>query len=107
MTFEHIFATACVLIMILILEGILFYKGYENGVKETAKELYKKRGKRGQVMLSDRWEKNLEMLKSCALGDVNTPETLLKYWKMQESAGYPNASENVKYFEDMVRKEGH
>ncbi len=53
----------------------------------------------------ERWEKNVEMLKSGALGDVNSSETLLRYWQMQERAGYPNASENVKYFEDMVRKE--
>ncbi len=55
--------------------------------------------------MNERWERNLEMLKSGALGDVNSPETLLRYWQMQEHAGYPNASENVKYFEDMVRKE--
>lgn len=45
------------------------------------------------------------MLKSGALGDITSPKTLLKYWQMQESAGYPYASENVKYFEDMARKE--
>ena len=56
-------------------------------------------------MLCDRWEKNLEALNSGALGDVNSPKTLVKYWKMQERAGYPQASENVKYFEDMVRSE--
>ena len=55
--------------------------------------------------MNERWEKNLEMLKSGALGDVNSPKTLLKYWQMQEYAGYPNASENVKYFVDMVEKE--
>lgn len=53
----------------------------------------------------ERWEKNLEMLKSGALGDATSPETLLRYWQMQERAGYPNASENVKYLENMVRKE--
>ena len=52
-----------------------------------------------------RWEKNLEMLKSGALGDSASPKTLLKYWQLQERADYPNASENVKYFEDMVKKE--
>lgn len=56
-------------------------------------------------MMCDRWEKNLEALKSGALGDANSSKTLLRYWQMQESAGYPNASENVKYFEEMVRKE--
>lgn len=55
--------------------------------------------------MSERWEKNLQMLKSGALGDATLPETLLRYWKMQERAGYPCAEENVKYFEDMIRKE--
>lgn len=54
---------------------------------------------------TERWEKNLEMLKSGALGDKTSPKTLLKYWQMQERAGYPNASENVKYFENMVGNE--
>ena len=57
------------------------------------------------MMMCDRWEKNLEMLKSGALGDADSPETLLRYWQMQAEAGYPCASENVKYFEDMVRRE--
>lgn len=56
-------------------------------------------------MMCDRWEKNLEALKSGALGDVNSPETLLRYWKAQAEAGYPYAEENVRYFEEMVRKE--
>lgn len=54
---------------------------------------------------SEPWEKNLEMLKSGALGDSASPKTLLRYWQMQENAGYPNAMENVKYFKDMVNKE--
>ena len=53
----------------------------------------------------ERWKKNLEMLKSGAFGDDTSPKTLLRYWKMQERAGYPNASENVKYFEEIARKE--
>lgn len=57
------------------------------------------------ALKTERWEKNLEMLKSGALGDAISPETLLRYWQMQERAGYPNASENVKYFENMMRKE--
>ena len=57
------------------------------------------------MMMCDRWEKNLEMLKSGALGDTDSPETLLRYWQMQAEAGYPQASENVKYYEDMVRRE--
>lgn len=51
----------------------------------------------------ERWEKNLEMLKSGALGDDTSPETLLRYWKMQERAGYPYASENVKYYEQLLK----
>ena len=57
------------------------------------------------ALKTERWEKNLEMLKSSALGDVNSPKTLLRYWKAQAEAGYPQASENVKYYEDMVRRE--
>ena len=55
-------------------------------------------------MMCDRWEKNLEMLKSGALGDDTSPETLLRYWQMQASAGYPQANENVKYFEDVINR---
>ena len=55
-------------------------------------------------MMCDRWEKNLEMLKSGALGDDTSPETLLRYWQMQASAGYPQTNENVKYFEDVINR---
>ena len=57
------------------------------------------------ALKTELWDKNLEMLQSGALGDDTSPKTLLRYWQMQERAGYPNASENVKYFEYMVRKE--
>lgn len=49
----------------------------------------------------ERWKKNLEHLQSGGFGDTANPETLLHYWMAQESAGYPYASENVKYFEEM------
>lgn len=52
------------------------------------------------------WEKNLKMLRSGELGDITSPKALLRYWQLQEQADYPNASENVKYFEDMVNKIG-
>jgi hypothetical protein len=52
-----------------------------------------------------KWNKNLIMLSSGGFGDINSPETLLAYWKAQAEAGYPFAEENVRYFEDMVRKE--
>jgi hypothetical protein len=51
------------------------------------------------------WQENLKMLQDGVLGDVNSPKTLLRYWKLQAEAGYPLAKENVRYFEDMVRKE--
>ena len=54
------------------------------------------------------WNKNMEMLKSGGFGSMNGEEcykTLVRYWKAQEEAGYPMASENVKYFEDILRKE--
>lgn len=51
------------------------------------------------------WEKNMEHLKSGGFGPVEQPQTLLRYWQAQERAGYPYASENVKYFEEVVEKE--
>ena len=55
--------------------------------------------------IASRWEKNLEHLKSGGFGPADEFQTLLLYWKAQERAGYPYASENVKYFEEMVEKE--
>ena len=52
-----------------------------------------------------KWDENLIMLSSGGFGDTNSFETLLAYWKAQAEAGYPCAEENVRYFEDMVRKE--
>lgn len=49
------------------------------------------------------WAHNLEALKAFALGDPEDPETMLRYWKAQESAGYPGASENVKYFTSIIK----
>lgn len=50
------------------------------------------------------WEKNLENLKSGALGDPANPETLLRYWQSQERSHYPFARENVEYFESVLRQ---
>lgn len=44
------------------------------------------------------WQRNLENLKSGALGDITNPVTLLRYWQCQERAHYPYARENVEYF---------
>lgn len=52
-----------------------------------------------------RWNKNLEFLKIGGFGSMDGKEffeTLLRYWKAQEQAGYPTASENVKYFESLI-----
>lgn len=54
------------------------------------------------VNKEERWGKNLEHLMSGGFGDTTRAETLLDYWYAQERAGYPYASENVKYFEEMV-----
>ena len=54
----------------------------------------------------DVWLRNLTSLKIGEFGiDTTSPETLLAYWKAQAEAGYPFAEENVRYFEEMVRKE--
>ena len=44
------------------------------------------------------WERNLENLRSGALGDLSDVSTLLRYWQAQERAHYPFARENVEYF---------
>jgi hypothetical protein len=55
------------------------------------------------------WNKNLEKLQNGVFGDVDADNeiisyhTMLRYWKAQERAGYPYASENVKYFEEIAR----
>lgn len=50
------------------------------------------------------WQFNLEQLKNGIFGPKNELTTTLRYWKAQEDAGYPSASENVKYFTDIVEK---
>lgn len=55
--------------------------------------------------IASNWEKNMEHLQSGGFGPVDEFQTLLLYWRAQERAGYPYASENVKYFEEMVEKE--
>ena len=48
------------------------------------------------------WEENLKNLRSGTLGDPTSPHTLLRYWQLQERAHYPNARENVEYFEELA-----
>ncbi|MBR2388254.1 MAG: hypothetical protein IKB02_05745 [Clostridia bacterium] len=53
----------------------------------------------------DVWLRNLTSLKMGEFGiDTKSPKTLLAYWKAQALAAYPSAEENVRYFEEMVRK---
>ena len=60
------------------------------------------------------WDKNLERLKNGELGayKISAEEwekTLLRYWQEQAKAGYPSASDNVRYFEQLIerRKNGN
>lgn len=55
--------------------------------------------------IAEVWEKNLEHLHDGVFGDVSNANTFLYYWIAQERAGYPGASENVKYFADIIKKE--
>lgn len=50
------------------------------------------------------WARNLCNLREGALGDPEDPETMLRYWKAQEAANYPYASENVKFFEAALER---
>ncbi|MBR0442725.1 MAG: hypothetical protein IIX15_00135 [Clostridia bacterium] len=50
------------------------------------------------------WELNMGNLKSGMFGDVQNPETLLRYWQMQERAHYPHAREMVEYMQQEVSK---
>jgi hypothetical protein len=51
------------------------------------------------------FDRNFEKLTSGEFGNPKKFETMVAYWKAQDEAGYPLADENVRYFEDMVRKE--
>ena len=51
---------------------------------------------------SDLWQRNLENLRSGALGDPTEAVTLLRYWQAQERAHYPYARENVEYFRNCL-----
>ena len=50
------------------------------------------------------WEFNLYNFKDGLFGDPKDPWTILRYWKAQEAVDYPGASDNVKYFTDIVEK---
>ena len=59
----------------------------------------------GEYTKESLWEKNLQNLKAGTLGDPEDTRTLLRYWQFQESASYPYARENVKYFKNLIEKE--
>lgn len=48
------------------------------------------------------WEANLNNLQAGTFGNPADPTTLLRYWKMQERDHYPNASEQVNYFQQLL-----
>jgi hypothetical protein len=48
------------------------------------------------------WEMNMNNFRNGTLGDPANPVTQLRYWTMQERAHYPNASDNVQYFRQIV-----
>ena len=50
------------------------------------------------------FDRNFKKLTSGEFGNPEKYETMVAYWKAQSEAGYPLAEENVRYFEDMVRK---
>ena len=54
---------------------------------------------------ADIFDRNFKRLTSGEFGNPQKFETMVAYWKAQAEAGYPCADENVRYFEDMVRKE--
>ena len=51
------------------------------------------------------FDRNFKKLTSGEFGNPEKFETMVAYWKAQAEAGYPFAEGNVRYFEDMVRKE--
>lgn len=48
------------------------------------------------------WEMNMNNFQNGTFGDPANPLTMLRYWTMQERAHYPNASDNVQYFRQIV-----
>ena len=63
-------------------------------------------GRRKPLDREERWARNLAHLNAGGFGSLEEPETLLRFWEAQEAAGYPGASENVKYFKSVTAKEG-
>lgn len=50
------------------------------------------------------WQINLNNLMAGVYGNPQDPMTLLRYWQQQEKEHYPNAVENVEYFQSLVTR---
>lgn len=50
------------------------------------------------------WDINLTNLQRGTLGNPEMPATLLRYWQLQDKAGFPYARENVEYFQNILSK---
>ena len=72
---------------------------YEKG-RVTVKYKIVRADNKGEI-----FDRNFKKLTSGEFGNPEKFETMVAYWKAQAEAGYPYAEENVRYFEDMVRKE--
>ena len=48
------------------------------------------------------WELNLRNLQQGTLGDKDSAAALMRYWQLQDKAGFPYARENVEYFREML-----
>ena len=53
------------------------------------------------------WEINLTNLERGTLGDKTSYKTLLRYWQLQDKANFPNARENVEYFQNLIKNENN
>ncbi|MBO7195847.1 MAG: hypothetical protein J6V80_00760 [Clostridia bacterium] len=51
------------------------------------------------------WEINLTNLERGTLGDKENPNTLMRYWQLQDKAHFPYARENVEYFQDLINRQ--
>lgn len=51
------------------------------------------------------YDRNFKRMTKGEFGNPEKFETMVAYWEAQAEAGYPYASENVKYFQEMVARE--
>lgn len=53
---------------------------------------------------TERWALNLKRLNEGLFGDTRKAKTMARYWRAQEAAGYPCASENARYYEEKMKE---